>query len=116
LKNLFRGRTAAKMSLTERFHRNPLEFLDRELPASGGMVQTGAKEFSLGDPIAARSVLLNQGKLYLEDSDFFTTRLGLFGPREAQLNIRRESRALFENFLDGCGQETLISLVKTSPG
>jgi hypothetical protein len=114
LKNLFKGRTTAKMSLTERFHRDPLEFLDREFPASGGMVQTGAKEFSLGDPLAARSVLLNQGKLYLEDSDFFTTRLGLFGPREAQLNIRRESRALFENFLDGRGQETLLSLVKAN--
>src|SRR5258706_1776802 len=114
LKNLFRGRTTAKMSLADRFHRNPLEFLDREFPASGGMVQTGPEEFSLGDPIAARSVLLNQGKLYLEDSDFFTTRLGLFGPREAQLNIRRESRALFENFLNGRGQEALISLVKAN--
>jgi len=95
-------------------NQNPLDFLDREFPASGGMVQTGAKEFSLGDPNEARSVLLNQGKLYQEDSDFFTTRLGLFGPREAQLNIRREARALFESFLDGRGQEALISQVKAN--
>jgi len=105
------------MSLSDQFHQNPLDFLDREFPVSGGMVQTGATEFSLGDPIAARSVLLNQGRLYQEDSDFFTTRLGLFGPREAQLNIRRESRALLQNFLDGRGQEALISLVKVNvPG
>jgi len=100
------------MSLTDRFHENPFDFLDREFPSSGGMVQTGAKEFCLGDPMAARSVLLNQGKLYEEDSDFFTTRIGLFGPRDAQLNIRRESRALLRNFLDGHGQEALDSLVK----
>ncbi len=78
------------------------------------MVQTGAKEFCVGDPLAARAVLLNQGKLYEEDSDFFTTRIGLFGPRDAQLNIRRESRALLRNFLDGHGGEALISLVKVS--
>jgi hypothetical protein len=100
------------MSLTDRFHENPFDFLDREFPSSGGMVQTGAKEFCLGDPMAARSVLLNQGKLYEEDSDFFTTRIGLFGPRDAQLNIRRESRALLRNFLDGHGQDALASLVK----
>jgi hypothetical protein len=98
--------------LTDRFLENPFDFLDREFPSSGGMVQTGAKEFCLGDPMAARSVLLNQGKLYEEDSDFFTTRIGLFGPRDAQLNIRRESRALLRNFLDRHGQEALASLVK----
>ena len=76
------------------------------------MVQTGAKEYCLGDPAAARAVLLNQGKLYEEDSDFFTTRIGLFGPRDAQLNIRRESRALLRNFLDRHGGEALTSLVK----
>jgi cytochrome P450 len=112
LKNPFRGRTTAEMSLTDRFHQKPFEFLDREFPSSGGMVQTGIKEFSLGDPLAARSVLLNQGKLYEEDSDFFTTRIGLFGPRDAQLNIRRDSRALLRNFLAGRGQEALTSLVK----
>jgi hypothetical protein len=102
------------MSLTDRFHQNPFDFLDREFPSSGGMVQTGAKEFSLGDPMAARAVLLNQGKLYEEDSDFFTTRIGLFGPREAQLNIRRESRALLRDFLGGHGHEVLTSLVKVN--
>lgn len=78
------------------------------------MVQTGAKEFCLGDPLAARAVLLNQGKLYEEDSDFFATRIGLFGPREAQLNIRRESRALLRSFLDERGQDALISLVEAN--
>ena len=112
MKNPFRGRTTAGMSLTDRFHQNPFDFLDREFPSSGGMVQTGAKEFSLGDPIAARSVLLNQGQLYEEDSDFFTTRIGLFGPRAAQLNIRRESRVLLRNFLDSQGAEALTTLVK----
>src|SRR5258708_7997933 len=100
------------MPLTDRFHQNPLYCLDREFPSSGGMGQTGAKEYCLGDPAAARAVLLNQGKLYEEDSDFFTTRIGLFGPRDAQLNIRRESRALLRNFLDRRGGEGLASLGK----
>jgi len=105
------------MPLTDRFHQDPLDFLDREFPSSGGMVQTGAKEFCLGDPMAARAVLLNQGKLYEEDSDFFTTRIGLFGPREAQLDIRRESRALLRKFMEGHGGEALISWVKANvPG
>jgi hypothetical protein len=104
----------AEMPLTDRFHQDPLDFLDREFPSPGGMVQTGAKEFCLGDPIAARAVLLNQGKLYEEDSDFFTTRIGLFGPRDAQLNIRRESRALLRNFLEGHGGEALIFLIKAN--
>src|SRR5258708_22287686 len=112
LRHPFRRRTTAEMPLTDRFHQNPLDFLDREFPSSGGMVQTGAKEYCLGDPAAARAVLLNQGKLYEEDSDFFTTRIGLFGPRDAQLNIRRESRALLRNFLDRHGGGALTSLVK----
>ena len=114
MKNPFRSRTTAEVPLADRFHQDPLDFLDREFPSSGGMVQTGAKEFCVGDPIAARAVLLNQGKLYEEDSDFFTTRIGLFGPRDAQLNIRRESRALLRQFLEGQGEEALISLVKAN--
>ncbi len=114
MKNPFRGRAAAEVPLPDGFHQNPLEFLDREFPSSGGMVQTGAKEFCIGDPIAARAVLINQGKLYEEDSDFFTTRIGLFGPREAQLNIRRESRALLRSFLEGHGGEALNSLIKVN--
>src|SRR6202030_1414058 len=51
------------------------------------------------------------------DSEFFTTRVGLFGPRDAQLNIRRESRALLRKFLDGHGEEALYSFVKANvPG
>src|SRR3979490_567868 len=112
LKNPFRGRTRAEMPLTDRFLQNPFDFLDREFPSSGGMVQTGARRFCVGDPVAARSVLLNEGKLYEEDSDFFTTRVGLFGPRDAQLNIRRESRLLLRNFLDGQGRGAVDSLVQ----
>ncbi|MEO6687591.1 MAG: cytochrome P450 [Dokdonella sp.] len=82
-----------------RFSQDPLSFLDQQFPAAGNVVRTGQNEYCLADPLDARAVLRNDDGRYLEHSDFFHTRHGLFGPRSAQLKMRRESRALLREFL-----------------
>lgn len=88
-----------KENAAARFSRDPLSFLDQEFPAAGDVVRTGQNEYCLGNPLDARAVLLNDDGRYLEHSDFFHTRHGLFGPRSAQLKMRRESRALLREYL-----------------
>ncbi|WP_374296933.1 cytochrome P450 [Sphingomonas sp.] len=85
--------------LSDRFTQDPLRFLDEHFPLGGGVVRTGAAEYALGDPIAARNVLRNADGRYHEHSDFFHSRYGDFGPRTAQLKVRREARALVRDFL-----------------
>jgi cytochrome P450 len=93
------------------YSRDPLGFLDQHFPADGDIVRTGPREFLLGDPIGARDVLRNAAGEYHEHSDFFHTRDGLFGPREAQLDVRREARKLLREFIDAQTPQTLSALV-----
>lgn len=81
------------------FARDPLAFLDAHDPDQGTVVRTGPGEYLLGDPVGARDVLRNEAGDYDEHSDFFHTRYGLFEPREARLEIRREARALLRAHL-----------------
>jgi Cytochrome P450 len=87
------------LSITQAFLRDPLGFLDRAYPAAGDIVRTGESEWSLGDPMAARAVLVNAAGLYEDDSEFFTTRHGLLEPREARLSVRREARRFLKGYL-----------------
>lgn len=95
-----------KEGIAADFHRDPLGFLDREFP-QGDVVQTGQNEYSLGCPIDARAVLRNADGHYLEHSDFFHTRRGDFEPRDAQLKMRRQARALLRNFIDAQSPDSL---------
>lgn len=103
-----------KGSAAARFSQDPLTFLDREFPAAGDVVQTGQNEYCLGNPVDARAVLLNDEGRYLEHSDFFHTRHGIFGPRSAQLKMRRESRALLRGFLNTREQGELAAYVEAN--
>ena len=85
------------MEMTEResaveFHRDPLLFLD--LPAARDAVWLPGRQLCVGEPAAARAVLTNGEGLYEDHSDFFHTRRGTFGPRPAQEQMGRASRAL----------------------
>lgn len=82
------------------FHRDPLRFLERTVPHTGEIVRTGPHEYCVGDPIDARAVLRNDAGRYVDHSDFFHTRRGVFGPRSAQLEVRRASRKLLRDFLE----------------
>lgn len=103
-----------KEKIEASFGRDPLTFLDREFPGAGDVVRTGENEFLLGNPIDARAVLRNKEGRYREHSDFFHTRRGVFGPRAAQLNIRRESRAFLRAHLDSRGPEELAGYLKAN--
>lgn len=103
-----------KGNIAARFYQDPLTFLDQEFPATGDVVQTGHNEYCLGNPVDARAVLRNDEGRYREHSDFFHTRHGLFGPRSAQLKIRRASRALLRNYLATPGQGELPAFLKAN--
>ena len=97
--------------LSDRFTQDPLRFLDEHFPLGGGVVRTGAAEYALGDPIAARNVLRNADGRYHEHSDFFHSRYGDFGPRASQLKVRREARVLVRDLLQQQDPQTLRALV-----
>jgi cytochrome P450 len=81
------------------FHRDPLQYLARGFAASGDAFWLPGRQLCVGDPAAARAVLVNGEGLYEPHSDFFHTRKGLFGPREAQERIGRSARSLLRAYL-----------------
>src|SRR5690349_6281698 len=81
------------------FHQDPLRFLDETLSSGGDALWLPGRQLCLGEPEAARAVLANGEGLYEDHSDFFHTRYGTFGPRSAQEEIGRSSRALLRAYL-----------------
>ena len=79
------------------FHREPLRFLDRTFPAAGDAAWLPGRQLCVAEPEAARAVLINSSGLYEEHSDFFHTRKGWFGPREAQERIGRAARTVLRD-------------------
>lgn len=77
-----------------RFRTDPLGVLDELFPAAGAAAWLPGRQLVVADPEAARAVLANPNGLYEDTSDFFHTRTGVFGPREAQLAVGRRYRAL----------------------
>jgi cytochrome P450 len=100
-------------NIAERFSRDPLQFLDAHFPLEGDVVRTGRNEYLVGNPIDARTVLRNSEGNYREHSDFFHTRHGVFGPKSAQLKIRRESRALLRSYLHARDSIELSNFIST---
>lgn len=100
-----------KENLEARFSNDPLRFLDEQFPGNGDAVKTGRHEYLLGNPIDARAVLRNSEGRYGEHSDFFHTRYGIFGPRSAQLKIRRAARLLVRTHVQACDQGELSSFM-----
>lgn len=87
------------------FHRDPLRFLDQEIPAAGDAFWLEEGQLCLADAAASRAVLTNDSGLYEDHSDFFHTRKGLFGPRSLQAEMGRESRALLREYLRAHAEE-----------
>ncbi len=88
----------ARRESTAQFRREPLRFLDQEIPlADAFRLQEG--QLCLAEASSSRDVLANAEELYEDHSDFFYTRRGLFGPRAVQVKIGRSARALLRTYL-----------------
>jgi hypothetical protein len=82
------------------FEEEPLLFLDQAVHAAGDAFWLPRRRLCLADPEASKAVLTNSEGLYEERADFFHTRRGIFGPREAQVRIARAGRTLLRTYLD----------------
>ena len=85
---------------TAEFETEPLLFLDHAVEAAGAAFWLPGRRLCLVDPAASKAVLANGEGLYEDRADFFLTRRGIFGPREAQVRIARAGRTLLRAYLD----------------
>ncbi len=100
---------------TVEFDNEPLLFLDHALEAAAYAFWLPGRRLCVVDPAAARAVLTNSEGLYEDRADFFHTRRGIFGPREAQVRIARAGRALLRAYLDA-NASRLVESVRQSLG
>ncbi len=87
------------------FDREPLQFLEHAARSSGDAFWLPGRQLCVVEPAAAKAVLANPERLYLEHSDFFHTRRGPFGPRTAQVEIGRSARRLLRSHLESWNGE-----------
>ncbi|MEV8021370.1 cytochrome P450 [Streptomyces sp. NPDC086554] len=80
--------------------RDPLAFLTAEFDEAHDVWRSASGRLCVAGPAAAREVLGNRRGTFVETSDFFHTRNGVFGPRSAQIDIGRAARALIRGHLD----------------
>lgn len=85
------------------FRDDPLGFLDEAVKSAREAFWLPGRRLCLVDAEASKAVLANSEGLYEEHGDFFHTRRGLFGPREAQVRIARAGRALLRDYLTARG-------------
>ncbi|HSV65718.1 MAG TPA: cytochrome P450 [Mycobacteriales bacterium] len=86
------------------FRHNPLAYLAADLAAglddTDDVWRFAPGRVCVANPEAAREVMSNRRGTFVETSDFFHTRDGVFGPRSAQIEIGRAARALVGRHLD----------------
>lgn len=82
------------------FRHDPLAYLATEFDDTEDVWRFAPGRFCVANPEAAREVLSNRRATFVETSDFFHTRDGVFGPRSAQIEIGRAARALVRRHLD----------------
>ncbi|MFJ2771082.1 cytochrome P450 [Streptomyces sp. NPDC087300] len=79
---------------------HPLARLSAEFDGVHDVWRSASGLLCVAGPEAARAVLGNRHALVAETADFYRTRHGVFGPRAAQIEIGRASRALMNRHLD----------------
>lgn len=90
--------------------RDPFETLDRAFADGARSIRLRPRQVFVADPLTAKEILANRGANYVEHSDFFHVRDGMFGPRSAQVEIARTARLLVRRELDA-GAAALPGLV-----
>lgn len=95
------------------FAGDPLEWLDR-LAQSGDQARwISPGNVMIADPLAARAVLENSNGHYVEHSDFFTTRAGIFADPVAQSAMSRSGRIFSEERIDSLALQKLAASVRS---
>ncbi|MET9291026.1 cytochrome P450 [Streptomyces sp. NPDC003077] len=82
------------------WRRDPLGCLEAEFDADRDVWRSASGRLFVTGPEAAREVMGNSRGLFVETSDFFHTRYGVFGPRTAQREIGRNARELLRRRFD----------------
>ncbi|MEU8890774.1 cytochrome P450 [Streptomyces sp. NPDC048442] len=94
------GGTTRRHRSAAAYRRDPLEFLAEEFGGTRDVWRSASGRLCVAGPQAAREVLGNRQGAFVETSDFFHTRTGVFGPRAAQIDIGRAARGLLRRQLD----------------
>ena len=76
------------------FRQDPLGYFNQHLESGDEVFWLSPTTVCVAPPDAAKAVLANTGGLFKENSDFFHTRRGPFGPRSLQLELARGARQL----------------------
>ncbi|MFF1378939.1 cytochrome P450 [Streptomyces sp. NPDC058308] len=105
------GRPAQGRRGAASFRRDPLAYLGAEFDGTRELWRSASGRLCVVGPDAVREVLGNRRGMFVETSDFFHTRAGVFGPRAAQVDIGRGARALMRRRLDA-GRAGLPGLVR----
>lgn len=82
------------------FHDDQLEVLTNGFDGTADVWRFAPRRLCVAGPETAREVLGNRLGTFVETSDFFHTRHGVFGPRAAQQDIGRTARVFLRQFLD----------------
>ncbi|WP_234363123.1 cytochrome P450 [Streptomyces formicae] len=90
---------------------HPLARLTAEFDGVHDVWRSASGLVCVAGPDAARAVMGNRHALVAETSDFYRTRNDVFGPRAAQIEIGRASRALMNRHLDA-HQSRLPTLIR----
>jgi cytochrome P450 len=104
-----------KREMVTEFRRDPIGYLDRVFPAAGDAFWLPGRQLCVAEPAVARAILINGDGLYEEHADFFHTRRGVFGPRQAQIQIGRSARTLLRGYLHTHADELAESVRRLPP-
>lgn len=103
-------------SLFEQFSKDPIAYLDASFNGADP-VPISEDQVCVGDPIAARRVLLQAEDLYDDTADgagFFSDQR--FGRRSQQLELRTQARALFRRHIDANAGSGLANAIAANIG
>jgi hypothetical protein len=99
------------MSIFEQFSKDPIGYLDTSFDGTNP-VAISQDQVCVGDPLAARRVLLHTDDLYDDVADgagFFSDQR--FGRRSQQVELRTLARSIFRHYIDSTAGSALADAV-----
>ncbi|HEY0044071.1 MAG TPA: cytochrome P450 [Allosphingosinicella sp.] len=87
----------------------PLAWLDAFAASGDAVRRLPGRRLCVADAKAGRAILHNDDRAFVEHSDFFTTRSGIFAPRAAQIAMGRDVRSLLSEGLARADVDTALA-------